>query len=213
VNLSQADDRTPDEVRDDIDRILSRPEFRDESGESILERATNAFWKWVKGLFENLFGSGAQSVVTLLIFVVLGLAVLFIVRAIAGRVPRTPASAFDMVPSRPEANSTEQDWLARSAEHEAAGEWAEAVRCRHRATVAALGHDGRLEDLPSLTSGEVERNISAVAPHMAETAEVFTDRFEAVWYGGRQATERDVAATRVDGEQLQQPWCRSRSRK
>ncbi len=96
------------------------------------------------------------------------------------------------------------DWSEEARAHEAAGRWAEAIRCWYRVSVARLADRDLVRDIPGRTSGEYRYEVSENAPDIAPTFDAASDVFDAVWYGGEPASpaqsERVKALSGAVGE-------------
>ena len=91
-------------------------------------------------------------------------------------------------------SASELDRLAEQAR--AAGDWAAAIRYRFRAGVARLERKGALHYSPSLTSGEIARNLhDDEFDRLAET-------FDAITYGEAVAGEPDEDQARTAWPQV-----------
>jgi hypothetical protein len=85
------------------------------------------------------------------------------------------------------------DELERAADAaERAGRLDEAVRLRFRAGLLRLGDRGAIRYRPSVTTNEVRRVLGS------DTFEELARTFEAVAYGGQEATPPDVDSARRD---------------
>lgn len=133
------------------------------------------------------FPGGRTGVWLLLALVVVALAVLIGRQAVR----RRSALAGTPVASRPDAERPRD--LERAADAaEAAGRWEEAVRLRFRAGLLRLDERRVLEYRPSLTTGEVADALRL------EPFERIGSRFDAIAYGGRDASSDDAGAARAD---------------
>ena len=90
---------------------------------------------------------------------------------------------------------TAEEWRAEATQHEAAGRWRDALRCRYRALVAELAGNGLLDDVPGKTTGEERADIARAVPDASPPFADATLLFDEVWYG-------DVAAGPEDAERL-----------
>ena len=88
------------------------------------------------------------------------------------------------------------DWRGEAAQHEAAGRWRDALRCRYRALVAELAGNGLLDDLPGKTTGEERADIASAAPGASPSFRKATELFDDVWYGDAPAGADDAARFR-----------------
>lgn len=183
-----------DEVREKADEILSRPEYLPES-ESLLDRG----FRWVNEQIRDLLGSiFGQTGSTIVGWIVLALALAAIIYLLWRVMPRSRLSrqAPDVVLERSElTRAGRAEWLSQAEQAEDEGNWAEAVRARYRATVAALIDRREVDDQLGATSGEYRRSFKA-PPQRKEPFGTVTDRFEEVWYGGATAQAHDAELLR-----------------
>ena len=187
-----------EEVRETADEILSRPEYLPEP-ESVLNRAFGWLNEQLSDLLGSIFGQTGSSVFGWIILTAaIGAILYFLWRVMPRRRPSRVTS--DVILERSEqTRAGRSDWLTRAEEAEQAENWAEAVRARYRATVAALIDRQEVDDQLGTTSGEYRRSFEA-PPQRTEPFGAATDRFEEVWYGGveAEATDSDLLR-RLDG--------------
>jgi hypothetical protein len=84
---------------------------------------------------------------------------------------------------RPDATLTAPQWLDAAERAEAAGDWREGLRCRHRALVARLVEEGVVDDVAGRTTGEYRREVGRALPGAAGEFAGATELFERAWYG------------------------------
>jgi hypothetical protein len=89
-----------------------------------------------------------------------------------------------------------RDWLMEAGEHERAGEWRDALRCRYRALVAELADEGLIEEIPGRTTGEYRVFVAGSLPSAAPPFAGASELFERAWYGHRPGDEEDAAQFR-----------------
>ena len=80
-----------------------------------------------------------------------------------------------------------EEWLRRAGAAEAAGEWAEGVRCRYRAGLAVLAATGAVAERVGRTAGSYRRRVADAVPAAAAPFGEATDHFEHNWYGRKPA--------------------------
>lgn len=169
---------------------LSRREYhRDEPG------LTSRILHWIGRHLAELFTGGVGSH-ALLIVLVLGLAalILFAVRAgvpTRGRVAGAGAE-HDLLAAVPA-----RDHRRIAAELAAQGRRAEALREWLRAAVATIEERGVLPPRPGRTGAATAHEAGPLLPAAAERLGAATAAFDEVWFGGRPATDADVAAARA----------------
>jgi hypothetical protein len=187
----------PNRIKSLTQQILGRREFQPPR-RTLLQAA----WHWLAQefgkLLSELFGGGgigsnvgAVAVVALVTVAVITLVVITVVRGGPGR----RAAGSPVVTLRGYGSArTPGQWRAEAAEHEAAGRWRDALRCRYRALVAELVGRGVVEEIPGRTSGEYRREVGAVAPAAAPAFDGATELFEQAWYGDRPTGREDQEA-------------------
>jgi Domain of unknown function (DUF4129) len=192
--LSQGGDlrvpvRDPDQVREVVREVLSRPEFRPPQ-RSLTERLFDWVLELIGRLLAALGGSGAGGVVglVLLALVLVGVGVLA-ARFSRGLTPSPEVAA--AVPGGRRRSAAQ--WRAEAEAQERAGAWREAVRSRYRALVADLAARGLVEEVPGRTAGEYRREVGRALPEAAPDFAGATELFEVAWYG-RSPTGADDAA-------------------
>jgi hypothetical protein len=77
------------------------------------------------------------------------------------------------------------------------GRRAEALREWLRATVAAIEERGVLPPRPGRTGAATAREAGPLLPAVAADLDAATRAFDEVWFGGREATDADVASARA----------------
>ena len=188
-------DRDPEQVREVVREVLSRPEFRPPP-RSLTER----LFDWVLGaigwLLAALGGTGAGGIVGLvLLALVLGGVGVLVARFSRGLTPSPEVAA--AVPAGRRRSAAE--WRAEAEAQERAGAWREAVRSRYRALVADLASRGLVEEVPGRTAGEYRREVGRALPEAAADFAGATELFEVAWYGrtgtgaGEAADLRDLS--------------------
>jgi hypothetical protein len=170
-----------EEIRQLADEILARSEFR-RPEPSLLERARTWVEDLVGDILEAAFSGSAGSIVGwVVLLVAVGLIIWF-----ATRFGRT-VQADRRVGIRVEGvhRQTPAQWRAEAEQHEAAGAWKLALRCRYRALVGDLIAEGVLEDVAGRTTGEYRRDLTARAPERSAAFASATELFELAWYADR----------------------------
>ncbi len=196
---------TPDEIRQKADDILARPEYR-EAEPGVVERAVS----WLTERLGEVFGSVAGSSRSGGYYV--GYVVLLLALAAIGYIawkvfPRSGdlrrARLAVTHESMPRASRAK--WLARATEAEAAGRWSEAVHARYHALTTGLADRSALPAAESTTTGEHRAAFAQHAGPRSERVAVFdevTDRYEHVWFGGREAAPDDSRAVASADQRL-----------
>jgi hypothetical protein len=185
------------EVRRRASELLSGPPYRD-GEEGPLGAAWRAAREWLAEQLTRLLSLFGGDAAVAWLLVGLGVVVLAVVvwRATRGL-------ALDRAVEAPEtgpAGRPARAWHADADGHEAAGRWADAVRCRYRALVGQLVEVGVVEDVPGRTVGELDRELLENAPMLAEDVARAGEVFAAIFYGRQPA---DAAAARTVAEVAQ----------
>ena len=175
----------PEEVRDEIARILSQPEYR-EPPRPIFQRIMDWLSERAAELIADILGGGRAVVIGWVISVVVAVVVLYLlirfVMALRADPARREAAMAD--PRRPP-----EDWAAEAERFEATGEWRQALRCRYRALVAQLAARGLVEEVPGRTAGEYRVEVAENLPSASQPFAAATLMFEEAWYGGADVDE------------------------
>jgi hypothetical protein len=153
-------------------------------------------WDWALDRLDTLF-SGSPGGNTLLVLLVIVAAVVILAVVRAGLPRRTARQAVRSDPLAPQPDvDHRQQALAFSAD----GRLAEALREWLRAAVASVEERGVLLPRPGRTGAALAREAGPLLPDAAEDLDVAAAAFDEVWFGGRPATDADVAAARSAAE-------------
>jgi Domain of unknown function (DUF4129) len=184
--------RDPQEVREVVREVLSRPEFRPPE-RSLMERLLDWVLEAVGRLLAALGGSGAGGIVglVLLALVLVGVGILA-ARFSRGLTP-SPEVAAAVVGGR---RRSAAEWRAEAEAQERAGAWRDAVRSRYRALVADLAARGLVEEVPGRTAGEYRSEVGRALPAAASDFAGATELFEVAWYGRADTGPREAAHLR-----------------
>lgn len=173
-----------DDAREAAIRELSDPSYvKDDL--NPLERAM----KWLLEKAGELFmgGGGLDGLTSILVIVLVVVVIVIVARLGIGRVGRSRRSRGG--------GSVFGETAMSAAEHRAAaeraaaaGNFAEAVRERFRATVRELEQRGVLDARAGRTVDEVAYEAGQALPPLAQDLRGAAVRFDDVWYGGRIAT-------------------------
>ena len=180
--------RDPHRVVDTVHRVLARPEFQ-RPGPSLLERVQRDVLDWIARVLDGLVRAGLAGWILALMVVLVALVVWRVLRDVT----RDPGRAFEvsLAPSRSPA-----DWRAEAEQHERAGEWRQALRCRYRALVVDLAGRGLLEEVPGRTAGEYRAELGHTLPAAGASFRGATELFEGAWYGRRPTAAADTSRFR-----------------
>lgn len=186
-----------EDVRQLADDILARPEFR-QPEPNLLERLRDWVVEQVGKILESAFSGSTGSIVG---WAVLVGAVALLVWSITrfGRTVQVGSRVGIEVEGVH--RRTPAQWRAEAEEHEAAGAWKEALRCRYRALIGDLVAEGILDDVAGRTTGEFRDDVTIRAPDRADAFAAATELFELAWYADRPTGPeentrfRDLAST------------------
>ena len=187
--------RDPGQVSATVHRVLDRPEYH-RTGPGLLDRGrrwlTDRFARFLGQL--TLGGVGSWAVVLALLAVL----VLLVLRFSRGLTP-DPGRRLNYSVS---AGRSAAEWRAEAVDHERAGEWRLALRCRYRALVADLAGRGLVEEVPGRTAGEYRAEVGGRLPGAATDFAGATELFERAWYGNRPTAEDEANRFRLLEEQV-----------
>jgi hypothetical protein len=179
----------PDLIRRTARDILSQSEFRSPA-RPLLARFLDALNRFLGRVLSAAVQAGGNLAGALILLGLLVVLVLVGMRYLR-RLPPDPSRSVAVdhpVRRRP------ADWEAEARAHEAAGRWADALRCRYGGLVAELAGRGLVtEDSPGRTSGEYRIQLDTAAPDVALEFDAATELFERAWYGGRKTGPDDSA--------------------
>ncbi|MGI8774115.1 MAG: DUF4129 domain-containing protein [Actinomycetota bacterium] len=192
----------PAAVRVSAREILQEPRFRGADPPrpfaGLLQRLGRLFerpFEWIAERFRSLSGWGKASALAtagaILLAAGWGLARLVVRRRVNRYSP-----AYKTVPAQAPIGPERLENAADTAERQR--DYALAVRLRFRAGLLRLAAKGVIEFRPSDTSLALRRTLSSpIFDHLAE-------RFDAIVYGGEEATDQDVADARLEWRTLHQ---------
>lgn len=191
--LAQTQTVAEEQAREDAREILSRPPFDPVDPPRPFRGVLEQLGEWLRPVgrpvgdaVEWLTGPGPHRLPLLLLVFVL--AVLLTARLAR---TRTAAGVMDEGGGRRRGRRDDPDELDRAADQaEQQGDLAAAVRLRFRAGLLRLDAAGVIDLRPSLTAGDLVRQVRS--PRLRELVRTF----EAVAYGGRDASPQDVDAAR-----------------
>lgn len=201
-----------DDAREAARDILAGRDF-ERSGESLLDRMGG----WLADRLQDLFGGaegpavvtpegggtrgpGVAYVVGAILLVLL---VVLIWRATRHRWRVTTPTTREVEVEEEEFQDPD-DWDALARRAAGRGDWAEAVRCGYRSTVASLARDGTIREIPGRTTGEHRADVQRSGGRIVDPFFEAADLFDRTWYGGRVAVaddhERMAALSRTVAE-------------
>ncbi len=175
-------EQDPTAVRELADQILAQARY-DRPPESLPDRVLGWIADQIARAFGHLVGGGGGTVVAwIIVGVALGGVLYLLVRH--GRVVLPRVETAGEPPVMVELTRSATEWRAEAERLEAAGRWAEGLRCRHRALVADLVRRGAIPEQAGRTAGEYVRDVATTLPDATGPLAAATELFEAAWYGG-----------------------------
>jgi hypothetical protein len=175
---------------------LARHEYR-HGGPSWPARALH----WVGRQLSHVFSGGGSHALLLVGVVILAVGLVFALRAglpgwmRRGRQTSVAVDPLAVVAARDHRRLAEQ----LTAQHQ----WAEALREWLRAAIATIEERGVLLPQPGRTGATTAREAGPLLPTAATELQAATQAFDEVWFGGRSATEADVAHARAAADAVQ----------
>lgn len=176
---------TPTEVTRTAEDIFSRPEFQRDK--SWLQRIA----EWIARHLNfgddtpaegSTFHGGFNSAIAWTVIIVLAAVLVYVIwRLLRGRIRRTKQPAEEPVIEVEEVRSTAQ-WRSAAEDHEAAGEWKEALRCRYRELIGQLIDRRAISDIPGRTTGELRIELASTTPEANAMFDEACWLFELPWY-------------------------------
>lgn len=175
-------DHDPEAVRDLAERILAAPRY-DQPPDPLPERILQWFADRIGDVLGALVGTGAGAVVAWA--VVLGAigAIAYLVIRHGTTLHLDRRHRVSPPPAMVELARSPEAWRAEAARLEAGGRWKEALRCRHRALVAALVRRSVIPEQAGRTAREYLDDVADALPAAAPAMAAATELFEASWYG------------------------------
>ena len=187
----------PQGVRETAEEVLSRPEFR-QPPKSLYERATQWLDEQLERVLSTLLSGGRDSVVAWIALVAVVALVGFLLWRFITTTRRDPRIRTEPLHVTTEVRRTAAEWERDADEHERAGRWRDALRCRYRALVARLGSAGVVDDDDASRTPR-EHRLEADHALPVDAARSFAeavDLFERAWYGHRPMGEGEGARFR-----------------
>lgn len=169
----------PDVVRRVVAEVLARPEYA-EATPSVTARIREWLAEQLGRLLEAVLDTGQASLLGSVLLVAAVLVAVVLAVRFARSVRQDPGTA---VATAAGIGRAPADWVAEADEHERAGRYREAVRCRYRALVATLAAAGVVDEAPGRTAGEYLAQARRRRPETGEEVAAVTAVFEAAWYG------------------------------
>ncbi|MPZ89098.1 MAG: DUF4129 domain-containing protein [Nitriliruptorales bacterium] len=171
-----------------VEEVLARPEYR-ENEPAFLQRLLSAVSETVGRLLESILGAGTTSPLGLVALLLLVAAITVLVLRFVSGIRRGAARDAELSGGT---GRSPRDWEAEAEDHERAGRWRDALRCRYRLMLASLAAQGLVDEVPGRTSGEYVAEAGANLPRARAELGAVTAAFEQVWYGDQPVDGRRV---------------------
>jgi hypothetical protein len=180
---------SPERARSSAREVLAQPAYA-EADPGLLERAWQAVVEALGELIGQLGGvAGVEWIGAAVLALGVGVVTWVIVMGLGRLRHSTAADEAAVSPAGRDAT----DWQAAAADHEAAGAWRAAVRCRYRELVAELVAAGRVDDVPGRTPRECLTQATAGEASLHEPMATATTAFETAWYTDTPVGRDDAA--------------------
>jgi hypothetical protein len=150
---------------------------------------------WIGRHLADLFHGGGGSHALLLAFV--AIAAVLIIFAVRAGLPQRAAHPDAATGVDPLAPVPARDHRRIAAQLAADGRRAEALREWLRAAVATIEERGVLPVRPGRTGASTAREAGPLLPTAAADLATATTAFDEIWFGGRDATDADVASAQA----------------
>ena len=172
---------SPEEVRQQADDVLARPEFQ-RPEPSIVDKAQSWLQEQIGRVLQRLVSGDGASVLGWLILLGAIAAIAFFLARLGRTVQADPRQVTGITVER---SRRPDEWDAEAERLEGEGEWKAALRCRFRALVGTLVAQGHVDDVPGRTTGEYRAEVAAALPGVDRAFAGATLIFEAAWYGNQ----------------------------
>lgn len=184
---------TGEQARDAADRVLSGRAYTEaDRPPSLQERAFDWLADRIGDLFNALSTTGGRGVIAWVVIAFFAAVIVFFLSRLLRNVDPLPSRA-----ARPQATigvvegRTRSQWLEEADAAARSGDFRAAIRCRHRALVAALVDGRLLSARPGFTAGEIASSVASSRPAAQAAMDQLTAVFDDTWYGYRPALAED----------------------
>ena len=181
-----------DEARRAAADELAKPVYA-HARPTLVRRILGWLGHQLSGLWDKAFGSGGggsgDGWVGVLIVLLLLIVIVVLVRLRFGPVRRRVVAEHALFDETAPLDAAGYRRVAE--EHAAGGRWAEAVRARLRAVIAALEERAVLDPRPGRTADVAAREAGALLPEQAPALLAAARVFDDIWYGEASAGPED----------------------
>lgn len=171
----------PEEVRQQADDVLARPEFQ-RPEPNVVDKVQSWIQEQIGRVLEGLVSGNGASLLGWLILLGAIAAIAFFLARLSRTVQVNPRQVTGITVER---SRSAQEWDTEAARLEGDGEWKAALRCRFRALTTTLVAQGMVDDVPGRTAGEYRAEVAAALPDVSHGFAEATLLFEAAWYGNQ----------------------------
>ncbi len=188
--------------RAELASILARPEFRDVSGPTWLDRFKQQLLEFLVRILRRIFRSGAiPAIGKYFVYGLMGVALLALAY-VAYRSVWRGQDISKVVPKDVPVSAKEWAiWLAEARAAAAKGEWRDAIHLAYWAGISFLERQGFWKPDRARTPREYLRLLSGTSEHR-ETLTALTRIFELAWYAKRDVSESTFSQTLAELEKL-----------
>lgn len=180
-------------ARQKLGEILARREFRNVHGPGLKETLLARLYRWLARLLGHirLGGSAASSILQMLVYVLVGLALLILVFWTVNRLRRNKEElpTREIIPFSPSARSW-RAWLTEARAEAEKQDWRNAIHLSYWAAISFLESGGAWKPNRARTPREYLRLLTTRSPNYPPLS-ALTRKFEVVWYGERPAAQQD----------------------
>lgn len=179
--------------RQKINEILARREFHKVHGPSAADILLQKILLWIDRLLSATDENGKRRVnpIRLAIYVIVGVALIMLGIWIKRRFdfPREQALPREIMPFAPSAKGW-RTWLAEARKFAQQEDWRNSVHLAYWAAISFLEEQGAWKPDRARTPREYLEFLRPLSSHYPVMA-ALTRRFEVIWYGRRDANEKD----------------------
>lgn len=165
----------PEAVRDTIARIVIESGYRSDAGPTLLSRAWEWFWRYLREFFRSATQSRGTYIIALAI-IALVITTVIIRAIIVARARRLAAAHRD-------ASVSASDLYAQSQSLATQGAFANAAHLLYAAVVSSLVEKRKVRHHPSKTIGDYGRELRAQHDADFDRYQRFANAYEVVAYG------------------------------
>jgi uncharacterized protein DUF4129 len=180
-------------ARQKLGEILARREFRNVHGPGLKETLLARLYRWLARLLGHirLGGSATSSVLQVVVYVLVALALLILVFWTVNRLRRKEEvlPTREIIPFSPSARSW-RAWLMDARAEAEKQDWRSAIHLAYWAAISFLESGGAWKPNRARTPREYLCLLTSRSPNYPPLS-ALTRKFEVVWYGERPAAQQD----------------------